>query len=117
MQNNFGANTEEKSLLDDLYDVQLLRPASQEKRMANFLIDYVIGSILAFSFAMGVLIVLLAITGTEDTEKFSNLTILLILAGQITYYTGFEAGNKGRTIGKMITGTYAIRLDNKPLTV
>jgi uncharacterized RDD family membrane protein YckC len=116
MQNNLGANTEEKGLLDDLYEVQYLRPASQGQRLANFLIDYLIGTILSFAFAVSVLIVILAITGDEDTDKYGNLAMLLLIVGLITYYTGFEAGNKGRTIGKLITGTYAVRSDDKPLT-
>jgi uncharacterized RDD family membrane protein YckC len=34
----------------------------------------------------------------------------------VLYYTLLEGGNQGRTIGKLMTSTRAVRLDGKPLT-
>jgi uncharacterized RDD family membrane protein YckC len=116
MQNQFGANTDEKGLLDDLHAIQDLRPASKGQRFANYLIDYII--ILGISFVLGVSIGVLMVVseGSDNADAFGNLYFILFYLASIAYYTGFELGNKGRTIGKMLTGTYAVRQDGAPLT-
>lgn len=99
--------------LDDGMD-QDLTPASTGKRFANYLIDVIVYYILSAVWG-----VVLAFTSPETVleENASNmltlyLTVFLILFG---YYTIMEAAFNGKTIGKLITRTRAVREDGSPL--
>jgi uncharacterized RDD family membrane protein YckC len=41
---------------------------------------------------------------------------VFLILGQFLYYTLFEAATKGKTIGKLITGTRAINIDGTPIS-
>jgi uncharacterized RDD family membrane protein YckC len=91
--------------------------ASTGQRFLNWLIDYVL-IIIAFIF---ILTLLSGLTGGADTYEEGNSSALdfesyvIMLAIFVGYYTLCESLFKGRTLGKLITGTRAVRSNNEPL--
>lgn len=91
--------------------------ASRGKRFANYLIDLVMYYILFFTitFIMG----MAAPELVQNLESDISATLIIYLIAfslMVGYYTLFEAYANGRTIGKMMTGTRAIKLDGTKLT-
>lgn len=94
--------------------------ASKGKRFANYVIDTI--GYLLFAVLIG-LIIGLSGSAADSTEFFeeeqsSGLGSLLMeyLIGFImiiTYYTFLEYVLKGKSLGKLITGTRAITVDNQ----
>ena len=100
--------------------------ASVGARFLNFLIDNLLMRFVltyATSYLIGII---LAFTSPDvlDTLAYSegfNWTLFLyaLIVGHlnyILYYTVCETAFKGYTLGKLITGTRAIREDGQPLT-
>lgn len=92
--------------------------ASKSKRLANFVIDYIIRIILMF--LLGLVAALYAyFVGDQDIiialENMSTVTEYLVgFLFLLIYYVIFESIN-GRTIGKYITNTKVFMLDgSKP---
>lgn len=103
--------------------------ASQGQRFLNFLIDglfmrfvlsmatgYLFGYILAVVAPDFLLEVAYEIEGGPRTWRFWMLTFLLGYFNYLIYYTICEKAFKGYTLGKLITGTRAIREDGQELT-
>src|SRR4051812_31439077 len=91
--------------------------ASTGQRFLNWLIDYVLMTI-AFIFILGLLSGLGGRADGYAEENSSGLdfeSYLVILAVYVGYYTLCESLFKGRTLGKLITGTRAVRTNNEPL--
>jgi uncharacterized RDD family membrane protein YckC len=111
MQTNFS--TEHKDLLTDLDEMQTLIPATKGQRFANLLVDGVIAIIIAL-----MLFAVMAVMGfdLESTEGDLTSRVLSYIVFAI-YYTLFEGLNNGRTIGKMVTGTQAVRFDGEKLSM
>ena len=92
--------------------------ASTGQRFLNFLIDYLFIIIIP-AFILGFMIALMHradVYSQDDASTFGlgwNLAFILLY---VAYYTFCEFLFKGRTLGKLITGTRAVRTDNQPLT-
>ncbi len=82
------------------------------KRFANHIIDMVAYYILAI--IVGILSVAFTDTAAYNENNFLVDLVLPILV-LLSYYTGMEAMFDGKTIGKYLTGTRAIRLDGEPM--
>ncbi len=118
MQNQFGDNTHEKGLIEDLHAIQYTRKAEKTQRFVNYVVDYIIAMLLGVLFSMGIIFMSTALSdATFDEDGAVPLFYLMMAIAFLVYYTGFEYGNGGRTIGKMITATYAVRADGSPLTL
>lgn len=106
-----------------------LTPVSPGLRFVNFLIDVV--AFYALSFIIGVIVGLFIAAAAISSETYNDQTTtrssedgayiqLLLLFGWIAilfaYYTLFEYFAKGRTLGKLVTGTLAVREDGSALT-
>ncbi|MBO9633263.1 MAG: RDD family protein [Chitinophagaceae bacterium] len=112
-------------LLADLENEIALEHASKGLRLANFLIDGIISSILYSVFGSFIQMIVMA-AYIRDLDNFSVdpgfpwaiffIIITLQLSVYIAYFTVCEKLLKGRTIGKMVTGTMALREDGNPLT-
>ncbi|HEX7902425.1 MAG TPA: RDD family protein [Chitinophagaceae bacterium] len=121
---NENVQAEPQSELFESY--QEYTDASQGSRFINYLVDnlfmqfvlsygsgYVVGyllSVIAPDFLYKI---------TEGGESSGNVILFsLILAyfNYFIYYTICEAAFKGYTLGKLISGTKAIREDGEPLT-
>ena len=91
------------------------------KRFANFIIDF-IGCFLFFLFFSLILIILnldavfdfIFLLG-EDTRYYRIIEWFWGSIVMIIYYTLSEYFLKGKTLGKLITQTRAVTLDNKTL--
>ncbi len=94
--------------------------ATQGQRFANYLIDLVV--YYAFNALIGALIgMTLALSGMqlEDiTEFFSNrvYTFGIAMVNMLIIYTIIEGASKGRSLGKVITRTVAVKDDFSRIT-
>jgi len=107
-------------LLEEFEKSGDLAPVSAGTRFANYLIDRVILSVLSYLVDY----VTEIMTSTSDVyyEETAGLEwavfyLLSWIAIEIGYFTLMEYSTKGRTIGKMATGTMAIREDGANLTL
>ncbi|HJT74234.1 MAG TPA: RDD family protein [Chitinophaga sp.] len=111
---------EKEDLLQDLSDLQELRPANMERRFVNLVIDQVAASacgFLVFIIAAFVFGIFLGLGVSDDAEStLISAAMLLMFPGSMLYYVVAEAVFKGQTLGKLITGTRAVRLDGSPVT-
>ncbi|MBK8496627.1 MAG: RDD family protein [Chitinophagaceae bacterium] len=123
-----NSNIEQKDLLaDDAYLNNHFVYATQGQRFLNYLIDNILMR-YGLSYLTGITIgTLLAVAAPEFLDNLadseSNWTIGMILVGllvgilnYIVYYTICEKLFRGYTLGKLITGTRAIRQDGNELT-
>jgi uncharacterized RDD family membrane protein YckC len=106
-------------LLDIEQDLSLER-ASVGARFANFLIDLVFYYIVWFG-----MLALLMISIRQDTgdsfflreDKGSVLLqYLLSITSFLTFFTIVEGASNGKTLGKLVTGTRAQKMDGSRLT-
>jgi uncharacterized RDD family membrane protein YckC len=129
MENNqeVSENAEGQDLLaDESYIQDNFVYASQGQRFLNWLIDNIVmrfGLAWLTGTAVGVLLGILAPDFIEriaySDSVFSPLWFISILIGYlnyIIYYTLCEKLFRGYTLGKLITGTRAIRQDGGELT-
>jgi uncharacterized RDD family membrane protein YckC len=103
MENTYPINQTQPDLLDD-YGVNLTR-ASSGQRLGNFFIDLI--SYYAILITLGVL---------YRPFLILVLTPLLPAIGFALYLSLVELIFKGMTLGKLITGTRAVREDGSPIT-
>lgn len=93
--------------------------AESGKRFLNCLIDRF--AIFGMTFLLGMLVAMLDKQGityraSDTLAKLSGLEqVLFSCFMTLMYYTCLEAGC-GRTVGKLITGTKAVMISDKPLT-
>ncbi len=127
MQENF---TEQPQEATDLFNDQIeYTLATQGQRFLNFLIDalfmrfvlslatgYAFGYILAIVAPEFLLDVAYEIEGGAKTWRFWVLSLLLGYFNYLIYYTICEKAFRGYTLGKVITGSRAIREDGQELT-
>lgn len=91
-----------------------LVPVSPGLRFVNYLIDII--AFYALSFIVGIFLAIGAagaglydnIGASEDAEIEMGL-LLLELTIVFVYYTLFEYFSKGRTLGKLVTGTVVVK--------
>ena len=108
---------EQKDYLQGIED-DLLRPAPVGLRFANFIIDFIVYyvcSILASFLLIPITpwLVSLRLTQKAGFEFFFLGVAMFIYA---LYYFLMEGITKGKTVGKLITGTRAVSLDGLPIT-
>ncbi|GAA0539785.1 RDD family protein [Chitinophaga japonensis] len=110
-------SSRQEDLLDDLDDMVVLNPATQGQRFGNYIIDRIVA--YAFAFLIVVMVgVVIGLLGGNSDGVFEGLPLyLLMYISYVWYYTTMEALNKGRTIGKLITGTYAVTRKGNPITL
>ena len=117
--------SEPTSLSEDLSLIVEHADASLGQRFLNWLIDNLLmryGLIYITGTAVGFLLGLLApeyiLRVANDMTSFDLLFIGYIVAifNYIVYYTICESAFRGYTLGKLITGTRAIREDGNDLT-
>ena len=97
--------------------------ASQGQRFLNFLIDNVIIRI-ALTYITGLALgYLLAFTVPEFAASLSYnrvslyvISFAVVLMDYLFYYTLSESVFKGKTLGKLITGTKAVKVDGAELS-
>jgi uncharacterized RDD family membrane protein YckC len=129
MENNneLFAHTEQEDLLaEESYIDNHFEYATQGQRFLNWLIDNLLmrfGLAYLTGFGVGLIINLASPGFFEDIAISQNtfgtlffLGIFISYLNYIIYYTLCEKLFKGYTMGKLITGTRAIRQDGEELT-
>jgi uncharacterized RDD family membrane protein YckC len=111
-------------LLQDIKDdVNYVDPVSQGVRFVNFIIDRI--AVLSVVYNIRYIWNIISPGAVERFDEYlakqDVLTIWLIemavsMSCVFFYYTLFEASTKGRTLGKLFTGTTAITQDGTPFT-
>lgn len=102
------------NLLQEFENQVDLVPVSPGLRFVNYLIDII--AFYALSFIVGIFLAIGAagaglydnIGASEDAEIEMGL-LLLELTIVFVYYTLFEYFSKGRTLGKLVTGTVVVK--------
>lgn len=114
------------SLSDELNSEIVYEYASTGQRFLNLLIDNLLmsyGLSYLTGSAVGILLALLfpdymsRISESKDLLDLMPLAYAIGIVNYLLYYTICEKGFKGHTLGKLITGTRAIRDDGDELTL
>ena len=124
MQTEYGTQDSEQHLFSES-DVFQYQDASSGQRFLNFLIDnlfmtyglgYLTGSLVGYLLAS--FFPELAVSLFSNPESIDVLIFGVILAyfNYIVYYTFCEKLFRGYTLGKLITGTRAIRTNGEELS-
>lgn len=105
-------------LLADIETTHIVQ-AGTGKRFANYIIDIIVYYIILFFLAMAVAMIdptlLLWMEGTDAGTNLLSSLISLLLYGIIMGIT--EALTRGRSLGKLITGTRAVNADGSPVSM
>jgi uncharacterized RDD family membrane protein YckC len=106
----------QKDLL--LADEAILVQASQGKRFINYLVDII--CFYLFMFFVGIVIAIIspsALGWLDSDDPAHNLVDRLVSLVLYGLFTGaIEAVTKGRSIGKLITGTLAVNEDGSTIS-
>lgn len=106
------------SVFDDVAVV--LEHANTGRRFANLLIDMVFAYLVVFGIVLVAVILIPGlgdyINENDDTVSFSLMDRLLTIVVVLLTYTVMEGATKGHTLGKLLTGTVAVREDGSPIT-
>ena len=108
-------NSPENDLLIDIADIHVR--ASTGKRLANYLIDLLF--FYAFIVIFGVAWALISPETIDSLDSSPGLGLfdrLITLILYALFMFGQEALTKGRSLGKLITGTKAVNLDGSNIS-
>ena len=99
----------QKDLLSELFDELDARPVSAGIRFGNFIVDSIAYYVILF-------IVFVFIAMYVPSKTVLIVTYLSSFGIYLLYYTFMEGFFGGRTFGKMITRSKAVKEDGNPLT-
>lgn len=120
MENTGVASSSEQHLFTE-NDVLHYKAASTGQRFGNYLIDN-LPTQFGLSFAVGFLLARLLMAVSPETaynwfgKERWDVSYLIGLLDYLLYYTVCEKLFRGYTLGKLITGTRAVRNDGEELT-
>lgn len=103
--------------IDLLEQEVTLEQASSGKRFANYIIDLIVFYVIVFGLSVLYIIATGTTTIYEEDNVGANLLdrlISLILYG--VFMSLVEGITKGRSLGKLITGTKAVNEDGTPIS-
>jgi len=91
--------------------------ASLGKRFANYVVDYV----AALVTTMGIFLLIFVVsdsTGNAMLESDGGIMLNIVaIAAFLSYYIVFETFANGKTLGKLLTKTRAVKTDRSVMTV
>src|SRR5215203_2879523 len=114
------------NLVDELNAEITYTYATTGQRFLNFLIDNLLlrfGLSMLTGMAVGMILgslfphYMLELTESENRFGLYALSYLIVIINYLIYYTICEKAFKGYTLGKLITGTRAVRADGNELTL
>jgi uncharacterized RDD family membrane protein YckC len=114
---------DDTGFLQEAEQEMFVDPVSPGVRFVNYIVDQV--AMVVVLFAITFIWVAVAesrgqkpedLIITQHTIQAQLISSLLALIITILYYTIYEGVTKGRTFGKMVTGTIVIKEDGSPLT-
>jgi uncharacterized RDD family membrane protein YckC len=98
-------------------------PVSPGVRFVNYIVDQIAMLVILFVFTFVWVAVAFSrgqkpedLIITQDSNQARLISIIVGVSITILYYTLYEGFTKGRTFGKMVTGTIAIKEDGSPFT-
>lgn len=110
------------SVFDEMEQYKPLPHASNWLRFANNLIDSII-ALLLLMLIQNILDLVSALSGVDISSIFTSAEPLDRLISYLCnsffmfiLYLLVEGSTKGRTIGKLVTGTRAVKANNAPIT-
>jgi uncharacterized RDD family membrane protein YckC len=111
LENSYTAPDQNVNILDE--ENQSLVQASSGKRFGNYLIDRILIYILwrIFFATIGSRFVLLMVSDSDTTITLWFKIYLMVVLTDLFLYTAIEYLGRGKTIGKLITGTRAVNED------
>ena len=90
-------------------------PADKGLRFANFIIDIIL--FYAISFIIGILMAVVAPSLIVNENGGASILLnVIIFIVYVLYFTVFEGLTNGKTLGKLITKTRAVKEDGSPIT-
>lgn len=100
----------ETNLLDEFQPEQ--QRANKTLRFVNFLVDTIVFYVIALFIG-----VIIAVSSPElvNDSGFTLVSYAISISVFLLYFSVFEAFANGRTLGKLITGTRAVKEDGTPL--
>ena len=124
---NQNQPTETSQLSTELFELQQYTDASQGQRFLNWLVDnllmnyglgYLTGTMVGYLLAEIAPDYMMRLAYEHDDNTFDLLFLGYIVGifNYLFYYTICEKSFKGYTLGKLLTGTRAIRNDGQELT-
>ena len=116
MENPYDSQPAEQDLLTE-FEINL-QQASTGKRFANWLIDIIVYYVLAVFFVVVTMPSLVrprTVYGEDRSDRELQIDFVALVI-YIAYFALLETLTKGRTIGKMITGTRAVQENGRPIT-
>lgn len=107
-------NKEDLISIENTYEI-----ASQGKRFANYIIDLVLFYILVFGIAIVVALVSPDLINNiaDESPGLDLIDRLLSLILYGFYMSVVESVFKGKSLGKLITGTRAVNLDGSRISI
>lgn len=107
--------TTNDNILEDIqYEINL-EPVSPGIRFANYIIDLI--AFYAIMFLIGIIWGLAALnTGATISDLGKLEQYVLSITLYLLIYSIMEGATKGRTLGKLVTGTIALKEDGSPIT-
>ena len=124
-ETNYNQPTESGLSNELISEIQLI-PASTGQRFLNYLIDNLLlrfGLTWLTGMAVGMILAvlfpdyMLELSQRDNTFGLLVLSYLIVIVNYLIYYTICEKAFKGYTLGKLITGTRAVREDGNELTL
>jgi uncharacterized RDD family membrane protein YckC len=116
----FTTSAETNSYLSSVTDQFISEDASTGQRFANYLIDIIAMYIFAYGTAFIFGVFMYAAGRIDDSGKpgsgFTAIIVLIMTCFTVFYYTFSEGVSNGRSLGKLITGTKAVKLDDTDIT-
>lgn len=116
-----NSETFDKTLFIPQEEISLQEDASTGQRVANYLIDFIVFAVAYYGLAIlfGVFIAVSGNTYNVSDDTVSGNVIIdyaITYLLYIVYYTFCEGASGGRTIGKLVTRTKAVKEDNTSIT-
>lgn len=122
---NENQQTENSQLSTELFELQQYTDASMGQRFINLLVDnllmqyglsYLTGSLVGIIIAYAFPDYAIKISYEQTNGDFLLLIYIVLILNYLLYYTLCEKAFKGYTLGKLFSGTRAIRNDGRELT-
>jgi uncharacterized RDD family membrane protein YckC len=110
----------ESSLLDIELELELNKePASKGQRFVNYIIDFIMYLVFLFAFLILAAIIwqLIKEFADKNSKAFNTMFDISILSLYAPFYAFSEWVSHGRSVGKFITKTKAIRLDGNKFSL
>lgn len=122
MENEINSPQPQSELYSELKEMLYEEPATVGQRFLNYVIDLILFYSLFFVYGMIAAMIGLAAGSANAEENYSTesgsdrlLSSLISILVYLFFYTTFETLTKGRTLGKMITGTRAVKSDGSSI--